>query len=112
MDYETFSAPFEAKPLAAFGYRTLSAQFGDGYKQETGDGINTETQSWPLSFVGRKDEILPIRDFFRRQRGFMPFYWTPPDGERALFKCAGFNYVPDVGGNASLTATLELYYTP
>ncbi|HGX3315081.1 TPA: phage tail protein, partial [Pseudomonas aeruginosa] len=29
--------------------RTRTSQFGDGYAQESGDGLNGESQSWSLT---------------------------------------------------------------
>ncbi|CDH06176.1 hypothetical protein XBO1_2160001 [Xenorhabdus bovienii str. oregonense] len=30
---------------------SLVIEFGDGYKQVVSDGINSETQSWPYSYL-------------------------------------------------------------
>ena len=38
-------------------HRALKAQFGDGYTQRAGDGINTRKEVWPLTFIGSKAEI-------------------------------------------------------
>ncbi|EPQ5164044.1 phage tail protein, partial [Pseudomonas aeruginosa] len=39
--------------------RTRTSQFGDGYAQESGDGLNGESQSWSLTFGGLPDEVGP-----------------------------------------------------
>ncbi|WP_243689793.1 phage tail protein, partial [Cronobacter sakazakii] len=33
-------------------HRVRRAQFGDGYAQASGDGINARGQKWDLEFVG------------------------------------------------------------
>lgn len=112
MAYETFAYPFQAEPSGAITYRLLSVQFGDGYEQVAEDGINIEKQSWPLTFIGTAAEMLPILQFLRRHRGYIRFLWTPPGFEQALFKARQFNYIPNSGGNASITATFELAPAP
>lgn len=37
-----------------YEYSTRAAQFGDGYEQESGSGINNERQVWSLTFDGNK----------------------------------------------------------
>ncbi|WP_272518480.1 phage tail protein, partial [Providencia sp. PROV208] len=39
----------QESPVGEFKHRIKEVEFGDGYKQVAGDGINTESQSW--SFV-------------------------------------------------------------
>lgn len=56
-------------------HRTLKAQFGDGYAQRAGDGINTRKEVWPLTFVGLKAEIKAIADFFDEHAGYKAFRW-------------------------------------
>lgn len=60
---------------AQVSHRTLTAQFGDGYTQRAGDGINTRKEVWPLTFIGRKDEIQLIADFFDEHAGYKAFRW-------------------------------------
>ena len=113
MVYKTFSWPAHSDPTANTRYRTLSAQFGDGYKQSVGDGVNNEINSWPLTFKGLEHEIIPIRDFLREHQGFKPFYWKPPlESEAFLFEVPEFSLVP-LGGRAyTLTATFVQRFAP
>ena len=64
--------------------RVLAAQFGDGYQQMAGDGINNELEKWALNFSNRpKAQVDAIRAFLVARAGVESFYWTPP-GETAL----------------------------
>lgn len=56
-------------------HRIKSAQFGDGYTQRVGDGINTRKEVWPLTFLGRKAEIEAIKAFFDEHAGHKAFLW-------------------------------------
>ena len=56
--------------------KILSAQFGDGYTQETPDGINHIRSVWRLKW----DALTPaqadaIEAFFVAQKGTTPFWW-------------------------------------
>lgn len=58
--------------------RTLEAQFGDGYRQRSPDGINPTRVSWRVTTV-----ILNITDFeevetFLKDNAGLYFDWTPP----------------------------------
>ncbi|WP_140921004.1 phage tail protein [Limnobaculum xujianqingii] len=68
-----------------YSRRVRSLQFGDGYEQVVEDGINTESQSWPIIYTGRNNEVEMVRDFLRRHVT-KSFIWTPPFGEKGLFR--------------------------
>lgn len=86
MVLETFTWSPLNGPTADIQNRTRSAQYGDGYEQIVGDGINTEHQSWPLTFTGMKSEILPILAFVRAHRELRAFKWVNPLGELGLYR--------------------------
>jgi phage-related protein len=92
--------------------RTLSAQFGDGYSQAAGDGLNNKVQSWPLQFAGRQAEILAIQDFLDRHKGYKSFYWTPPLGVQGLYRVPEYSPVADKGGIYTLSATFVQSFAP
>jgi len=85
MSYLEFTWPLETDPTGEERLRVLTAQFGDGYKQTAGDGINNLVQSWPLQFTGSAAYITEIRDFLRSHGGAKPFLWTPPLGVQGLY---------------------------
>ena len=109
---ETFTWSAQVGAQGETSYRVRRAQFGDGYEQVAGDGINNETQSWPLTFKGKTSAIQPIRDFLRRHEGRKTFLWTPPMGELGLYRCESFRLIPHGAGVYSLTATFEQAYHP
>lgn len=85
--------------------RSRVAQFGDGYVQETADGINTTLETWPLVWLGVGADIAPIRDFLKAHVG-QRFYWTPPLGVQGYYACPDkYVLVPLGGGNYQLSAT-------
>jgi phage-related protein len=78
--------------------RVLRAQFGDGYMQRVGDGININPRKYQLSFNTRSTaEIAPIVAFLEAQNGIYSFDWTPPDG------VAGKWITPDGGWTHTFT---------
>ena len=54
--------------------RTLQAQFGDGYKQIAGMGINDKQETWSLDWTGTRQEAAALRAF----RDAMRFMTSPP----------------------------------
>lgn len=64
--------------------KILRADFGDGYLQATGDGINPYKETWSLSFSNRpKSQIDAIKALLDDCNGVKAFFWTPP-GETPL----------------------------
>lgn len=95
-------------PSGEFKHRIKEVEFGDGYKQVAGDGINPESQTWPFSYMGLKDEVMHILKFIR-QHTIKSFIWTPPFGEKGLYrvKADSISMIPISGGIMKLTATFE-----
>lgn len=108
----TFTWKADSKPTGTKTFRVLTAQFGDGYKQSTADGINNVSQSWPLSFTGRASDITPIRDFLDARAGWQSFYWTPPLGTQGLYKCPSYE-VKQIGSDVwQISGTFEQSFQP
>ena len=58
--------------------RVLTAKYGDGYEQRTSLGINTEEETWNLSWSNRTiNESNKIIKFFEDQQGVTAFDWYP-----------------------------------
>ncbi|MBW3514979.1 phage tail protein [Shewanella sp. NKUCC01_JLK] len=93
-------------------YRTRTAQFGDGYSQAVGDGINSKVQSWPLTFTKNKATAEAITEFFDDHQGFKAFAWTPPLGTASLWKVTQKTNTPLGGGMYRITATFEQAFHP
>lgn len=97
-----FSSEVDEKP------RVLSSQFGDGYQQRAGDGINIRAQVWNLTFASRtsteRDAILA---FLRARNGIESFDWTAPDGVVGKYICREWTYSPKTAANNTLSAKFE-----
>lgn len=109
---EVFTWTPDSKPTGKITQRTRSVKFGDGYEQVVGDGINAESQSWPLTFSGTKARIQSILAFLRARKGYQSFYWTPPFGAQALFRCSEFDPADQGGGKWILSVTFDQAFAP
>lgn len=102
---DKFTWAHTTEPQGSITHRVLRSQFGDGYAQAVGDGINTKQQEWPLQFVGRKERIFAIRDFLDRQAGYKRFEWTPPAATAPIAVRAGGYQLQQAAGVFTLTVT-------
>ncbi|AUV95424.1 phage tail protein [Klebsiella michiganensis] len=112
MAIEIFTWSPRVNPTQTVNFRTRKAQFGDGYAQVSGDGLNTRSQEWELNFVGTEDYIRPIKQFLDRHGGTKSFQWTPPLEDIGIFRCEQYKPVPMGGGNYSLSATFIQGFKP
>lgn len=108
---DTFTWRPLTNPTGTSTFAVLAAQFGDGYSQEAEDGINNETQSWPLTFSGSKAEMQPIVDFFRTHKGAAGFLWTPLMGTQGIYKVVSFT-MNEASGIYTITATFQQKFAP
>lgn len=90
--------------------RTRTAQFGDGYEQVTDDGMNSENQSWPLSFTDKWTDIKPIIDFLREHGEARAFLWTNPLGESGLYRATKLKPTALGFGNWTVAVTFVTAY--
>ncbi|MDH0646223.1 phage tail protein [Pseudomonas sp. GD03858] len=112
MAIETFTWPPDDEATSDNTLKVRKSQFGDGYVQTAGDGLNGESDSWSLTFGGVADETQPILAFIRRHKGFKSFLWTTPNGELGLYRCETFGTQRRPGGILAVTATFERAYHP
>lgn len=88
----------------------LEAKFGDGYRQDTPEGLNAGdgeiwTLVWPLL---TPEQAAEIETGLRTNMKVRRFYWTPPDRSQAKYRCTAFRLRPTLSGlEYSITATLE-----
>ena len=108
MALETFPWRTQGTPEGSYNWRVRTAQFGDGYKQVAGDGINPETQSWPLSFQGLEKDMIPLLAFVRRH-AIKSCLWTPPYGVQGLYRVTAdsIKATPVGGKTMSVSFTFE-----
>lgn len=94
--------------------RILETPFGDGYRQRAGDGINSITDEWSLSWIVNSTDTDTLTDFFEARGGYESFDWTP-SGESVSKKwtCKTWTKTPteakDIAGNNvwNVSATLR-----
>lgn len=52
MAIETFTWATQNGEAPDIKYRVRTSQFGDGYKQKVGDGINNKVDAYPVTHTG------------------------------------------------------------
>lgn len=104
--------PRANNPQGDVTQRVLSAGFGDGYSQRVEDGINTRTESWPLSFTGRRAYMDPIKAFLDRHGGARSFLWTPPFGEQGRYLATGYKLIPHNPRLYTINVTFQQVHHP
>ena len=77
----------ERAPSATVKFRTVVAQFGDGYRQISADGINTKDETYSITINGDLKTAKEIMAFFDEHNGITSFLWRPPLGELGLYTC-------------------------
>lgn len=93
-------------------FRTLKANFGDGYKQRAGDGINTKEKKYSLSWDNLEvSEVNDIITFLDGQAGYIAFNYTlPGDSVSQKFICEDYSETWMQGNLKGCSATFELVY--
>jgi len=65
--------------------RVRKAQFGDGYAQRIGDGINADLEKWSVQMTNVPHaEADSIDAFLKAKGGYEAFYWTSPGAAAAI----------------------------
>ena len=112
MATETFDFCVKVGSSGTTTFRTRKAQFGDGYEQRVGDGLNTSVASWTVNSTNVKDKIQPLKDFLERHQGYKSFYWTPPLGVPGLFYCETYSVSGEGNQVFTISATLQQTFAP
>ncbi|WP_426575992.1 phage tail protein [Xenorhabdus stockiae] len=108
---KTFDFPVRVGASGEFEPRVRAVQFGDGYKQTSGNGINAQRENWPVSFVGTLSDIQPIIAFLREHQGWRAFKWRNPLSEPGLYQAGKFT-VQANGAYFTLSVTFTRIYHP
>lgn len=89
--------------------RVLLYQFGDGYAQRTGDGINTMPSVYSLSFNGRDVTTAnAIIAFLEATKGKSYFWWTPV-GETTQIKVIASEW--SIAHDSSISRNISVTFT-
>lgn len=85
--------------------KMLSNDFGDGYKQDTPDGLNNQVETWNLAWNDISD--ANAASIMSQLKGFNggPFEWTTPTGETKTFTCVNPKRVFTKYQTCNVTAT-------
>ncbi|ELW9440223.1 phage tail protein [Pluralibacter gergoviae] len=115
MAIETFAWRIQAASQSATksSDNIRKVQFGDGYSQVSGNGINEEVLSYEFSFSGDPQTALDIYTFLRRHKT-KSFSFKPPFGDLALWRVAGnsLQKVPLSKKVITISATFEQAFAP
>ena len=61
--------------------RILTNNFGGGYRQRSGDGLNMIMREYDVEWIGLNADINELVDHFEEREGYQDFTWTPPDDD-------------------------------
>ena len=113
MTTDTFDYCVSIGASGTLPVKTSSAQFGDGYKQVSGVGLNDALETWELTSKGRPENMLGVRNFLS-SHCVHSFYWTNPWGEKKLYRVKADSIAPSfVYGNwAEISFTFEEAVAP
>lgn len=92
--------------------RVLKAEFGDGYEQTAGDGLNNMpmegTLTWSTLTTAQADTIVA---FFVARQGYEAFYYTLPwEASARKWKCLDWQRTPAEYDTYRLQATFKETY--
>lgn len=98
----------DANPQRQAQSRRRAVEFGGGYSQRSGDGVNLIRDTWRLGFSNRTiAEITAIDTFLRQQAGIAAFDWTDPTGATRKYTCENWNASFSYDLDCSLTADFK-----
>lgn len=107
---KTFTWEVERGVDPTINYKVIEAQFGDGYKQTTADGINNKEEQYAIRTHAKTAVASEIMAFFDEHAGCKSFLWKPPLGQLSLFTCVDPKPVYQGGDLYVITATFVKSY--
>lgn len=113
MAIDTFTWCARTEASEQLNVATIQAQFGDGYKQIAGKGINEASESWSLTCNGRLGAMAPVRAFLK-SHVTTSFWWTNPWGEKKLYRVKSDSINPKFvnGDFVEISFTFEQAFAP
>lgn len=85
IEHFTWRIQAASQPTISSKDTVRTAQFGDGYKQISGAGLNDEVLGYAFSFTGDPVTAREIYAFLRRHKT-KSFTFSPPGGDLALWR--------------------------
>ncbi|MCS5452493.1 phage tail protein [Enterobacter huaxiensis] len=92
-------------------HRSRTTQFGDGYSQSVGDGLNSRSQKWDLEFVGNEKTISDIAAFLDEHAGIKSFLYKAPLNPKSLFRASTYKVTALGNKNYSLSVAFTQAFT-
>lgn len=106
--FPTTVPPSRSSPGQDVTFDHLDAEFGDGYAQRSGAGINPKRQTWSLSFENiDNDAADEITAFLDATYGYTPFYWTAPQDTSTRLWVVDGGYTVSTINSLSKTVTAK-----
>ena len=89
--------------------RVNRVDFGNGYYQLVGDGINSNLEKWNLIFIVEDTEKQAIEDFFLNEGGYNYFNWTSDEAGavQKQYICSSWNIQPMGASTYQISAIFE-----
>ena len=109
---DTFDWPVRLGSSGQIEQRVQTNEFGDGYVQVIGVGLNNQAEAWDVSVTGVLAKIQPVRAFLDLHRGSRSFHWTPPGGNAARFRATSYRLLPHGKGIYTLSWTFQQVFYP
>lgn len=105
--------PHKSSPGQTTEFKTLDAEFGEGYTQSSAEGMNNIRESWDLNWDNEDAaDIATIRTFINSLYGSVPFKWTPPgESDPKLWRVKNYKYKPNEY-SGTLSMTFVQYFGP
>lgn len=113
VDAFTWKIQAASQPAVTSNDNIRKVQFGDGYAQVSGNGINSETLNYAFSFTGDTDTALQIYAFLKNHKT-KSFSFRPPYGELALWRVQANSLQKIIKSKKliSVIATFEQAFAP
>lgn len=91
--------------------RVKRAQFGNGYYQIVGDGLNADLEKWSLTWILDDTDKQTVEDFFTTEGGYNFFFWTSPENgaSQKAYICPKWSVQPMGADVFTITAEFEEY---
>lgn len=106
--FPTTVPPSRSSPGQEVQFDFLEAEFGDGYSQRAGAGINPRRSTWSISFENvDNDAADEITAFLDASLGYTPFYWTAPQDTAARLWVMDGGYTVSTINSLSKTVTCK-----
>jgi len=94
-------------PSQSIQPKVREAQFGDGYGQRVGAGINNAPRTLTLDFTGPTARIEAIDAFLKARNGVETFDFLAPDGADGKWLCKSWTRTIIHRNVQSIGATFE-----